>query len=61
MSEESKKSTEGKRPAHRPVSVPGGKRRNVYLDDESWRIAQELGGGKASEGIRMALQAAKAR
>lgn len=48
-----------KRPAHRPVSVPGGKRRNVYLDDESWEIAQLLGGGKASEGIRAALQIAR--
>lgn len=47
-----------KRPAHRPVSVPGGKRRSVYIDDESWRAAERLGNGKASEGIRKAIKLA---
>ncbi|NMG56516.1 hypothetical protein [Aromatoleum aromaticum] len=41
--------------AGRPAEMQGGKRRNVYLDDESWRKAQALGGGNASDGIRIAL------
>lgn len=47
-----------KRPAHRPQEMKGGKRRNIYIDNASWEIAQKLGGGKASEGIRLALQMA---
>lgn len=54
--------TDQKRPAHRPVSVPGGKRRNVYIDDKSWELAEKLGGGgkgSASRGIRLALELAE--
>jgi hypothetical protein len=38
--------------------MEGGKRRNIYIDNTSWEIAKKLGGGKASEGIRIALQMA---
>lgn len=41
--------------AGRPVTMEGGKRRNVYIDDASWARAVELGNGSASEGIRVAL------
>jgi hypothetical protein len=44
-------------PIGRPASV-GGKRVQVYLDDESIRIAKELGQENVSEGIRLALTAA---
>lgn len=33
----------------------GGKRRGVYLDDESWQKATALGEGSPSDGIRKAL------
>jgi hypothetical protein len=42
--------------AGRPVELEGGKRRNVYLDDESWELAKKLGNGNASDGIRIALK-----
>jgi len=42
--------------AGRPAELDGGKRRNVYLDDESWGLAKRLGNGNASDGIRMALK-----
>lgn len=42
-------------PVGRPVKMPGGKRRNIYIDEISWQIAKELGSGKPSEGIRIAL------
>lgn len=42
----------------RPNEMTGGKRVNVYLDDESLAIAAELGDGNVSEGIRKALQQA---
>lgn len=42
-------------PAGRPVTV-GGKRVQVYLDDESIETANKLGNGNASEGIRFALK-----
>jgi hypothetical protein len=35
-----------------------GRRRTIYIDAESWRLAQDLGEGKASEGIRRAIQMA---
>jgi len=38
--------------------MEGGKRRNVYIDDASWGLAQKLGGGNGSEGIRHALKVA---
>lgn len=43
------------KPKGRPQEMHGGKRRNVYIDDESWAKAIELGKGNASEGIRAAL------
>lgn len=39
----------------RPKEMQGGKRRNVYLDDASLAKAVELGGGNASNGLRVAL------
>lgn len=39
-----------------PISV-GSTRRNVMLDDDSWELAVEIGGGNASLGIRLALAA----
>lgn len=39
----------------RPTLLEGGKRINVYLDAESLDTAQKIGGGNASEGIRIAL------
>lgn len=44
-----------KRPRGRPEQMKEGKRRNVYIDNESWEAAQKLGNGNASEGIRIAL------
>jgi len=40
-------------------NVIDGKRRNVFIDDESWSNAQKLGNGNASEGIRKALELAQ--
>lgn len=40
--------------------MEAGRRRNIYVDDASWEIAQRLGGGNASEGIRKALELANA-
>lgn len=40
----------------RPLEMADGKRRNVYIDDESWARAVDLGNGNASEGIRIALR-----
>jgi len=48
-----------KRPNHRPREMEGGKRRNVYIDDESWLLAQKFGKGNGSEGIRHALKIAR--
>lgn len=41
----------------RPTEMTGGKRRNVYLDDTSAAIAERIGNGNISEGIRIALAA----
>ena len=41
--------------------MTGGKRRNIYLDDESASIAERLGNGNVSDGIRIALAMAKDR
>lgn len=43
----------------RPAEMDGGKRVQVYLDAESLEIAQSLGDGNVSAGIRMALAQAK--
>ena len=36
----------------RPLKMRFGRRRNVYIDDETWRKAVEFGNGNGSEGIR---------
>lgn len=41
--------------AGRPSELKGGKRVQVYLDAESLSIADEIGNGNVSEGIRKAL------
>lgn len=46
--------------AGRPAVMAGGKRVNVYIDDESLAIAAKLGGGNVSNGIRTALARAAA-
>lgn len=48
--------TEKRKPG-RPPRMDGGKRRSIYLDDESMELAERLGYGNASEGIRRALRA----
>jgi hypothetical protein len=45
--------------AGRPAEMTGGKRRNIYMDDESASIAERLGNGNISDGIRIALAMAK--
>lgn len=45
--------------AGRPAEMTGGKRRNIYLDDESAAIAEKLGNGNISDGIRIAMAMAK--
>lgn len=45
--------------AGRPAEMSGGKRRNIYMDDESAAIAEKLGNGNISDGIRIALAMAK--
>ena len=47
-----------KNPVGKPRQMIGGKRRNIYIDEESWQKAKELGNGKPSEGIRIALKKA---
>lgn len=42
----------------RPNEMEGGKRVQVYLDAESLAIANKLGSGNVSEGIRKALKQA---
>lgn len=43
----------------RPKKMKGGKRVNVYLDAETLKKAEKLGGGNVSEGIRIAVQIAR--
>lgn len=45
--------------AGRPNEMAGGKRVQVYLDAESLAIADRLGDGNVSAGLRKALQIAK--
>lgn len=45
--------------AGRPTEMDGGKRVQVYLDAESLAIADRLGDGNVSAGLRKALQIAK--
>lgn len=42
-------------PNGRPPKMTNGKRRNIYIDEASWEKAKEIGKGKPSEGIRIAL------
>lgn len=49
------KQNHDKRPVGAPTTI-NGKRVNVYLNDESIRIASDLGNGNISEGIRKALK-----
>jgi len=42
----------------RPSSMKGGRSRRIYIDEESWEIAQKLGKGSGSEGIRRAIKIA---
>jgi hypothetical protein len=41
--------------AGRPATGQNGKRVNIYLTDESRAIAERLGNGNLSEGVRIAL------
>lgn len=45
--------------AGRPAEMTGGKRRNIYLDAASREIAERIGNGNISEGIRLALASYK--
>jgi len=58
MSDANQDHSKPKRPNHRPTEMKDGRRRTIYIDAESWRLAQDLGEGKASEGIRRAIQMA---
>lgn len=40
-----------------PFQMDGAVRRNIFTDAESWEIAQRIGNGNASLGIRLALAA----
>ena len=42
----------------RPSVMDGGRSRRIYIDEESWEIAQKLGKGSGSEGIRRAIKIA---
>ncbi|SEO78107.1 hypothetical protein [Nitrosovibrio sp. Nv6] len=42
-------------PVGRPPKMADGKPRTIYIDDANWEKAKELGNGKPSEGIRIAL------
>jgi hypothetical protein len=48
------------RPTGRPAEMSGGRRVQVYLDDETLAIAERLGGGNVSAGIRAALATCRA-
>lgn len=43
-----------------PAKMEDGKRTNIYLSAESRAIAERVGGGNVSEGIRIALSKAPA-
>lgn len=45
--------------AGRPAEMAGGKRSNIYLDAANREIAERIGNGNISEGIRIALAQAK--
>ena len=38
--------------------MEGGRSRRIYIDEASWDLAQKLGKGNGSEGIRRALKIA---
>lgn len=45
------------RTAGRPKTQIGGRKREIYVSSDAWEAAKKLGGGNASEGIRLALAA----
>ena len=45
-----------KRPRGRPPTNLGRKPRNIQMTDEAYALLQELGKGKAADGIEIALQ-----
>jgi hypothetical protein len=44
----------------RPLTV-AGRRRNIYIDDDLAELAEKIGAGNMSEGIREALKAFKVK
>lgn len=44
-----------------PEKLKDGRRRNVFLDDQTWIEAEKIGAGSASAGIRIAVAEAAAR
>lgn len=50
-----KKTLPEKKPVGRPPKLANGKRRNIFIDDASWSIAERIGHGSASDGIRIAI------
>ena len=46
--------------AGRPAEMAGGKRSNIYLDAASREIAERIGNGNISEGVRLALASYRA-
>lgn len=52
------KSDKAKHPGGRPPTLKDGKAVQVYLDASSLAIADKLGDGNVSQGIRVALRAA---
>lgn len=46
------------KPPGRPQEMSGGKRVQVYLDDDSVSAASKIGDGNVSNGIRKALKMA---
>lgn len=44
-------------PTGRPATLTGGRRVNVYLDDETIAAATRIGSGNLSEGVRAAVRA----
>lgn len=52
----------GARPgAGRPAKLPEAKRRSVMMDDETARMAREIGAGSVSVGIKQAIEFAYAK
>ena len=43
----------------RPLKMRFGRRRNVYIDDQTWQKAVKFGNGNGSEGIRKIFERLK--